>query len=50
MKKVADKVVSGYRQKGHSRPPSKMAIPDSTAAAIKKMVDEYIDYTRKHWT
>lgn len=49
LKKVADKVVAKYQQ-AHSRPPSKLAIPDSVAAAIKKLIDEYIDYTRKQWT
>ena len=49
LKKVADKVVSGYRVH-HRKPPPKLAIPDSTAASIKKLVDEYIEFTRKHWS
>lgn len=48
LRKVAEKVVASYRQQ-HSRPPAKCAISDTQAASIKKLVDEYIDFTRKQW-
>ncbi|KAJ1627619.1 hypothetical protein T492DRAFT_876456 [Pavlovales sp. CCMP2436] len=39
----------GYRAK-HNRPPAKCAIPDSTAASIKRLVDEYVAWQKKQWT
>jgi len=49
LKKVTDKVVLSYREK-HSRPPSKCAITDGQAASIKKLLDEYIEFTKRHWS
>jgi len=49
LKKVADKVVTSHRAK-HARPPPKCSITDGQAAAIKKLIDEYVDFTKKHWS
>lgn len=48
LRKVADKVVSGYRAQ-HTRAPARCAISDTQAAAIQKLVDDYVEYTRKQW-
>jgi hypothetical protein len=46
LRKVADKVVSGYRAQ-HARAPARCAISETQAAAIRKLVDDYVEYTRK---
>jgi hypothetical protein len=49
LKKVAAKIIQGYRTQ-HTRPPARCAVPESQAAAIQRMIGEYVDYTRKQWS